>query len=289
MKIAITGSSGWIGTHLTASLQSLGHTVVPLGGRMFTNLPGDALQGLLDGCQAVINLAGAPLNKSCWTASYRRELFESRVNTTRKLVNAINGLGQPPKVLISTSAVGYYNSRGCHDDDSTATDNSFLSAICRAWEEEALRVHDAIRLVRTRFGVVLSPDGGALKQLLRPVRFGVLFSFGKASNPFSWISLCDLLRAMAFLLEHETITGAVNMVAPTHTSAKAFYQAIARHYGTPLTLHVPDWVVKCMLGKTAEALTRGQCVLPSKLVENGFVFHDPDLTAFFNREDSQPS
>lgn len=289
MKIAITGSSGWIGTHLTAHLQQLGHAVVPLGGKLFTNLPGDALQEMLDGCQAVINLAGAPLNKSCWTNSYRRELFESRVNTTRKLVDAINGLGQPPKVLLSTSAVGYYSSRGCHNDDSTEADNTFLSQICRAWEQEALRVHDAIRLVRTRFGVVLSPDGGALKQLLRPVRFGLLFSFGKASNPFSWISLGDLLRALTFLLEHETITGAVNMVAPTHTSMQAFYQAIARHYGTSLTIHVPDWIVNIMLGQTAEALTRGQCVLPAKLVENGFVFHDPDLTAFFNRQDAQPS
>lgn len=289
MKIAITGSSGWIGTHLTASLQALGHVIVPLGGRMLTNLPDDALQQRLDGCQAVINLAGAPLNKSCWTASYRRELFESRVSTTRKLVNAINNLAQPPQALLSTSAVGYYNTKDCHDDDSTATDNTFLSALCQAWEEEALRVHDAIRLVRTRFGVVLSPSGGALRQLLKTVRFGILFSFGKASHPFSWISLCDLLRAMAFLLEHATMTGAVNMVAPTHTSNQAFYLAIARHYGTPMTLHVPDWVVKGVLGQTAEALTRGQCVLPSKLVENGFVFQDPDLTAFFNREDTQPS
>lgn len=289
MKIAMTGSTGWIGTHLSASLQLLGHTVVPLERRVFMDLPGNELEEKLDGCEAVVNLAGAPLNKSCWTDSYRRELFESRVTTTRRLVDAINKLAQPPKVLISTSAVGYYSSRGCHDDYSTAVDDTFFSTLCQAWEEEALRVHDTIRLVRARFGVVLSPDGGALKRLLMPIRFGVLLSFGAPNHPFSWISLDDLLRAIPFVLDEQTIDGAVNMVSPARVDNKAFYGAIAEHYGPAITIRVPDWMVKWMLGQTAEILTRGQCAVPAKLMENGFTFHDPDLTSFFNRQEAQPS
>lgn len=289
MKIAMTGSGGWIGTHLTASLQSLGHTVVALERRLFMDLPGNALETKLAGCEAVVNLAGAPLNRSCWTASYRRELYESRVTTTRRLVNAINRLVQPPRVLISTSAVGYYSAQGCHDDDSTAVDDTFFSTLCQAWEEEALRIHDSIRLVRARFGVVLSPDGGALKRLLLPIRFGVLFSFGAPHHPFSWISLDDLLRTAVFVLANDTVAGAVNMVSPAHVTNKAFYAAIAEHYGPAATIPVPDWLLNWILGQTAEILTRGQCAVPAKLMKNGFIFHDPDLTSFFNRQEAQPS
>lgn len=289
MKIAMTGSSGWIGSHLTATLQSLGHAIVPLERRMFMDLPGHSLETRLEGCEAVVNLAGAPLNKACWTASYRRELYESRVTTTRRLVDAINRLAHPPKVMLSTSAVGYYSSQGCHDDHSKAVDDTFFSTLCQAWEEEALRVDDSTRLVRARFGVVLSPDGGLLKRLLLPIRFGMLFAFSSPNNPFSWISLDDLLRAAAFVLADDTIAGAVNMVAPAHVTNKALYAAMAEHYDPTATIRVPDWLVKWTLGQTAELLTRGQCAIPAKLMEHNFTFHDPDLTTFFNRQEAQPS
>ena len=195
MNVAITGSSGFIGSHLSSRLAVFGHQVTPLWRYLFTQDSVDCLAEALAGCRAVINLAGAPIDRR-WTDAYKQELVESRIMTTRKLVEAVNRLHEPPEVMISTSAVGYYSpAGGCHGEQDDPAADSFLAELCVAWEKEAELVNDSVRLVRTRFGVVLSPDGGALPRMVRPARFGITAAVGNPDHPFSWVAL-EVLRLL---------------------------------------------------------------------------------------------
>lgn len=282
MKIAITGFNGFIGSHLSSRLEALGHQVRPLKRFCFMKGGESALQEALTGCGAVVNLAGAPIN-SRWTKARKRELYESRVMTTRRLVDAINSLSQPPGVMISTSAVGYYSTDGCHGESDGPEQGSFLSDLCQAWEAEAMRVHEGVRLVRSRFGVVLAPDGGVLPQMLRPARFGVTVAVGRPEHSFSWIALDDLVNALAYCLEREDISGPVNMTAPQRTSNGLFYSTVAEHFKTRWSLHLPDAVLQLLMGESSQVVTRGQCAIPETLLRTGFPFLCPDISSFFNK------
>lgn len=188
MNVAITGSGGFIGSHLSKRLEMFGHRVTPLRRYLFAQEGVDCLAQALAGCHAIINLAGAPIDRR-WTDAYKRELVESRIMTTRKLVEAVNRLHEPPGVMISASAVGYYGSSGgCHGELDDPEADSFLAELCVAWEKEAGLVNSSVRLVLTRFGVVLSPDGGALPEMMRPARFGVTATAGNPDYLFpGWL------------------------------------------------------------------------------------------------------
>lgn len=282
MNIAITGSSGFIGSHLSERLKVLGHEVTPLWRYLFTQDSVDCLAQSLTGCQAVVNLAGAPLDRR-WTDEYKLELVDSRVMTTRKLVEAVNRLHEPPEVMLSTSAVGYYSPDGCHGEHDDPAEGSFLAELCEAWEAEAQRVNDHVRLVRTRFGVVLSPEGGALPRMIKPARFGVTVSAGSPDHSFSWVALDDLVNALVFLLGHEDISGPVNMTAPERTTNEAFYKAVADHFHTRASFHVPDAALRLVMGESSQVVTRGQCAEPETLLREGFEFQYPDINTFFNK------
>ena len=203
MKIAISGASGFIGSHLAGYLTAQGHQVVPLGRGYFSGFPapgpgviGDRawdgamgrLVAALEGCGAVVNLAGAPIDRR-WSDTYKEELYASRIGPTRRLVEAIGALETPPGVLVSASAVGYYPAEGCYKETDARKGTGFLSDLCAAWEQEAQRVPPGVRLVVTRFGVVFSPGGGAFPRLARPFRMGVAARLGDGSQNVSWIAL----------------------------------------------------------------------------------------------------
>lgn len=214
MNVAITGSGGFIGSHLSKRLEMFGHRVAPLRRYLFAQEGVDCLAQALAGCHAVINLAGAPIDRR-WTDAYKRELVESRIMTTRKLVEAVNRLHEPPGVMISASAVGYYGSSGgCHGELDAPEADSFLAELCVAWEKEAGLVNSSVRLVLTRFGIVLSPDGGALPEMMRPARFGVTATAGNPDHLFSWVALEDLADALVFIMGRQDISGPVNVTAP---------------------------------------------------------------------------
>ena len=170
MKIAISGATGFIGTHLTAHLTGLGHRAVPLGRSAFRSQ--ESLAAALAGCGAVVNLAGAPIDRR-WSDAYKKQLYDSRIGTTRKLVAAINEMNPAPKVFVSASAVGYYPDQGCYDEYTAVKGTSFLSDLCESWEREASRVVPGIRLAVARFGVVLAPDEGAFAKMAFPFRKGI--------------------------------------------------------------------------------------------------------------------
>ena len=277
MKIAISGASGFIGSHLAGYLTEQGHQVVPLGRGYFSGFPapgpgviGDRawdgamgrLVAALEGCGAVVNLAGAPIDRR-WSDTYKEELYASRIGPTRRLVEAIGALETPPGVLVSASAVGYYPAEGCYTETDARKGTGFLSDLCAAWEQEAQRVPPGVRLVVTRFGVVFSPGDG--------------------SQNVSWIALEDLVRAIGFVLEDGAVRGTVNMVAPQHLTNAELTGALARHYRVSLRVGVPGWIVRAIYGEAAQVLLSGQCAVPEKLTAAGFTFDAENIERFLER------
>lgn len=279
MKIAISGATGFIGMHLTAFLIARGHEVIALERACFQTGNEERLVGIISTVDVVINLAGAPINRR-WTQKYKQELYDSRVVTTRTLVRIVNQTDRV-RLFISASAVGYYSSTGkCHDEYSGIKGDGFLSGLCNEWEIEARQIKDTVRLVITRFGMVLSSKGGAWKQLSCPVRMGLGTIIAPGSQPLTWISLIDLLGAMAFIIENLELRGIFNFTVPEKITNSVFMYALVRHYHAWGTLQVPTFVLRLRFGEGAEFLTQGQCVSPARLLEAGFRFHIPTIEDF---------
>lgn len=276
MKIAISGATGFIGRHLTDYLEGRGHAVTALGREDFTDEERDRLAYLVAECDAVVNLAGAPIDRR-WTDAYRRELISSRVDVTRRLVEAV-GRSERTKTFVSASAVGCYPSVGCYDEFSLERGQGLLAELCERWEAQARQV--AVRCVITRFGVVLSDGGGAFPRLARSARSGVAAVPGGGSQPFSWIDLRDLMRAVEFLIEHPELDGVFNLTAPGMCSLREFIRAVGRRYGARLTVTVPAFAVRWALGEGSSVVLGGQCAVPLRLLGAGFRFESPTVADF---------
>lgn len=280
MNIAISGASGFIGRHLTAFLTEQGHRVVPLGRPMFREGTLGYLVQALSHCDVVINLAGAPISRR-WTPEYKRELYDSRINVTHRIIRALGAVRRKPQLMISASAVGYYPLEGTFDEYTNTRGSGFLADLCYAWEKEAKRCPPEMRLVIARFGVVLSPDGGAMEQMLRPLKMKLAAAIGPGTQPFPWISINDLCRAMAFIIENDTLRGTFNFVSPQEITQYAFARALGKAYHAWGTIIVPRMCVQLMYGEGATSLTTGQYVRPGKLLESGFKFHDAVVEQLF--------
>ena len=271
LHILVTGGSGFIGRHLVTRLRTAGHTV---------HAPGRGEPWVIDGAlDAVINLAGAPILGPPWTAARRRLLRESRIHTTRALVQSLADRTPRPAVLISASAIGYYGVRDDQPLDEQATAQPiFQSQLCADWESaaEAATVL-GIRVVRLRLGVVLGRDGGALPQLARPARLGLAAVLGSGEQGAPWIHLQDVLGLIDLALHTPTLRGAVNAVAPGHVNQAQFTAALARVLGRPQWLKVPAFVLRKLLGEMAQLLVDGQHVVPAVALAAGYRFAWPQL------------
>ncbi len=287
MNIAISGASGFIGSHLTTYLTNLGHHVTPLKHSLFREQMEGELQQIISHSDVVINLAGASLNHR-WTTAYQKELIESRIKTTRMLVKTINTASTKPKLLISVSAVGYYPDDGIIYDEYTAKKGQgFLSDLCQAWENEARKCSPETRLVITRLGVVLSLNGGAIQQLLKPlkmIRLGVAVAPG--TQPMPWVDIKDVCQGMTFIIDHTDIEGVVNLVAPDLVSHYVFVRLLTITRKGLATIMIPQWVIRLMLGKGSVVLTQGQQVYPTKLLDMGYQFKSPTIKCFFKNINS---
>lgn len=283
MKIAISGATGFIGTHLSGYLTDKGHRIVPLKRELFNREHFSQLRDIISSSDTVINLAGAPINRR-WTQAYKQILLESRLSTTASLVDAINTSPTPPRLFISASASGYYPSTGCYDEYDTPQTTGFLSELCRQWEAEARKVIPEVRLAITRFGIVLSPDGGAFKQLKQITKIKLATIIGPGSQPFTWIDLQDLLRAMAMIIESPNLSGTFNLVAPQKITNAQFTRELAHSTHTLLTLKIPSPFFRLLYGEGATFLTQGQCISPKRLVEAGFQFHSDNIQEFLAKE-----
>ncbi len=271
MIIAMTGATGFIGTHLTAYLVKKGHRVIPVSRALFHENQHGALVQLLSKCEVVINLAGATINRR-WTAAYKKELYASRVRLTRQLVQAMHASTHKPKIFISTSAVGYYPTGDVFDEYSGVCGDTYLAELCHAWEREAMKCPAQTRLVIIRLATVLSPDGGALKQMLLPLKFRVALAIGPGTQPFPWVDLADVYRVVDFAMEHSGVVGAVNVVAPQVLTQAHFTRLVGRAFKAWMQLTIPAFVFRIIYGEAAGFLTTGSYVNPRRLQELGFEF-----------------
>ena len=236
MKIAVTGSTGFLGTPLVSSLRSDGHEVLRLVRRAPSGLDevtwdpvaGTADVGALGGVEAVVHLAGAGVGDHRWTEAYKRTILDSRVDGTRTISTAITRLDPMPRVLVSASAVGFYGDRG----EEVLTEESppgggFLADVVQSWEAAAApAVAAGVRVVHPRTGIVLSKDGGALGRMSMLFRLGLGGKLGSGRQYWPWISLTDEIRALRFLLDTESLSGPVNLTGPEPATNAAITSAI---------------------------------------------------------------
>lgn len=272
MKIAVSGAGGFVGRHLVSMLKARGWVVVPLHTPDFS-LDETAFAAKLDGADAVVHLAGATINRR-WTEDYKKELYDSRVKTAEKIVNAMAAMSVKPKLFICTSAVGIYASTGQYDEENAVYADDFLGRLVRDWETAALKAETAgVRTVIFRYGLVLGRDGGILQEMLPPFRFGLGGTIGDGKQAFSWVHIDDLVRAYLFTLEHDGMEGVYNLTAPVPTTNAGLTKALGKVLHRPTLFAIPKLVLRLRFGsEAAAALSSGQDVLPKRLREAGFVF-----------------
>lgn len=294
MRIFVTGGTGFVGRHLTKRFSQSGHHILVLTrspGRAEAVLPwAEIVEGDPKGpgpwqvkaaeSDVVINLAGTPIF-TIWTESARKSILNSRILSTRNVVDALSSSGRKT-VLLNASAVGFYGSR-LDDvvlDEEAPPGSEFMSEICVKWEREALRAKvGGSRVVLFRFGVVLGRGGGALAKMIPPFRYLLGGSIGSGRQWFSWIHEEDLFRVFEFALEKSSIEGPVNTVSPNPVRNAEFVKTLARSVKRPLILPpVPAIVVRTVLGEFANVLLKGQRAAPKKLLDEGFSFQFPTLS-----------
>ena len=228
---------------------------------------------------AVIHLAGESIGQR-WSGEVKRRARESRIDGTRLLCSAVSSLPELPRVLVSASATGFYGDRGEEWLDETSTSGQgFLAEVCREWERATTLAEQAgIRVVHVRFGIVLSPKGGALAKMLPPFRLGLGGRLGNGREYWSWISLDDLSRAIRHVLACDTLRGAVNIVTPNPVTNTEFTKTLGRVLRRPTVLPLPRFVVETFFGEMGrEAMLASFRVKPSRLLESGFKFRFPEL------------
>ena len=295
-KIAISGATGLVGTQLSSLLKSAGHAVVPMSrsnrGTNSDTILWDPSKGVenpekLESVDAVVHLAGENIAGGRWTAASKERIRSSRIDGTRNLVQSLSKLQHRPKTLVCASAIGYYGDRGDEMlNESSAPGTGFLADVCRAWEREAMAAAEfGVRVVCLRIGVVLSPKGGALAKMLLPFKLGLGGIVGSGKQYWSWIGLNDLVRAIAFCLQNEAVSGAVNAVSPQAMTNRDFTKTVGSVLRRPTIFPLPAFMARLVLGEMAdELLLSSSRVSPDQLVRHGFVFEQPDLKSCLEHE-----
>ena len=286
MHILLTGGTGLIGTALCEALSAQGSQLTVLSRSARRSVQGRTFITHLEQCaspvDAVINLAGAGLADRRWTAAYKRTIVRSRIDLTQQLVSWIESQTTRPKTLISASAIGYY---GASPDDAFTEQGTpgtgFAADLCQRWEQEALRAEAlAVDVAVLRLGVVLANEGGALGKMTQSFRFGVESWLGAGEQWLSWIHIDDVVRAIQFVLAADPRATTYNAVAPEPVTHRGFAHEVGRHSRSLLKLGVPPLAARLLAGEMAEELLlSGQKVLPQALIEQGFDFAYPTLTA----------
>ncbi|HLM52898.1 MAG TPA: TIGR01777 family oxidoreductase [Pseudoxanthomonas sp.] len=287
MHVLITGGTGFIGRALCPLLRDCGYGLTVLTrdpACAAKAVPGVRLIERLDQAEcidAVVNLAGEPLAEGRWTDRRKEAFRQSRIGTTRNLLQWLDRQAPAarPRVLVSGSAIGYYGPR---DDTPVSEDappgEDFAARLCRDWEAAAVEAEAlGVRVARVRIGVVLGDDGGALAKMLPPFKLGAGGPMGSGEQWMSWVHRSDLARLVQWLLETGTAQGAYNGTAPEPARNREFAQALGKVLGKPAKLTTPALALRLMFGEMSGLLLTGQRVLPAKAQAEGFVFQHPRL------------
>lgn len=273
MRVLISGYTGLVGTEVARQLRLAGHEAIKLE----RNEP--HLNELIETIDAVVNLAGATTGKIPWTKNYKQEIMSSRLETTKKIVNAINSAKNKPKVLVSGSASGFYGD--CGDawlDENSPKGTGFLSDLAANWEVEASKAKTRVVLARTT--MVMSRAKGALGKLLPLIKLGIGGPLGTGKQWWAFISLQDEAAAIIHLINTETASGAYNLTAPEPATCAEIVRGLAKRLNRPSLLRVPTFAMRLLIGEAAEELLLcSQKMKADRLIATGFVFSHPTLAS----------
>jgi uncharacterized protein len=287
MRTAVVGATGLIGRRLIRQLVARGDEVVALvrggkdveGARVIAWDPaaGPVPPGALDGCEAVVNLAGSPIGRR-WNAEVKREMASSRIDLTDTVVRALADGG--PGVLVNASAVGYYGNRDEEVDESAAPGTGFLADLCRRWEAAAMAATArGVRVVLPRMGIALATEGGALPHMLGPAKRGAGGPIAGGRQWFPWIHGDDVVGLILHALDNAAVTGPINLVAPGILQQGAFAKELGHAVHRPAVAPTPGFAIKLLLGEGAQIVLQGQHAVPRLALESGYVFRFPEASA----------
>jgi uncharacterized protein (TIGR01777 family) len=291
VKILVSGSHGLVGTALIKSLeQDGGHEIF----RLVRHYPDSSSEiewspdrysialARIEGFDAAVHLAGESIAEGRWTDEKKKKIRESRIKGTKLLADALANLSNPPRTLISASAIGYYGNRG--DElltEASGPGDDFLADVCREWEATtALATEKGIRVVNTRFGIILDAHGGALAKMLPPFRMGIGGKIGSGKQWMSWIALDDVVGGIKFALANDSIRGPVNFVAPNAVTNAEFTKTLGKALSRPTIFPIPAFGLRLLFGEMADALLlSSQRVAPERLKATGYEFQYSQLQA----------
>lgn len=290
MLVTLTGATGLLGRELVQHLLAAGHQLRVLSRSPRAGLPSgvelflwDTLKAppplaALSGADAVIHLAGEPIAQR-WTPAVKKALATSRIDSTRLLVEALSALPERPRILLSASAIGIYGDRGDENlTEASSPGQGFLPQLSLDWEAQANLARGlGLRVNLLRTGIVLSPQGGALAQMLPPFRLGVGGRLGSGAQWMSWIHIRDWCRAVSFLLDSTQESSAVNLTAPAPVSNATFTSTLGRVLHRPALLPVPQFALEWIFGEMSQIVLGSQRVLPAWLETQGFTFQFREL------------
>jgi uncharacterized protein (TIGR01777 family) len=288
-QIVVTGASGLVGRRLVAELERAGATVIravrrpvqdPAREMAWNPDSGQIDARRLEGVDAVVHLAGENIAGGRWTEPFKRKIRDSRVQGTRLIAEAVARCSAKPRTFIAASAIGYYGDRGDESlSESSAPGNDYLARVCQEWEAACQPARDAgVDVANLRIGVVLSPEGGALKKMLLPFKLGVGGKIGNGRQYMSWVAIDDVAGAVVFVLAKPQAAGAVNVVAPRPVTNAEFTKTLGRVLSRPTIAPMPAFAARLAFGEMADALLLSSTrVTPQVLIAAGYQFQQPEL------------
>ena len=281
MKIAISGSYGYIAQNLIPGLEAANHVITRIPRSELGDV--DQLTKTLLGSEVVISLAGAPILQR-WTAKNKNEIIRSRIDSTKNIVEAINHLPieNRPVLFISASAIGIYSPNKVHTEESTSFSNDFVAEVVKSWENVSDDLNPDVRKVIFRIGLILGKEAKTIQSLVPIIKLGLGGKIGSGKQPFPFIHIADAIRAIYWSIENKNARGIYNLVAPENIDNKTFTKTLAESLNRPAIFTVPEFVLKFALGEASTLLLQSPQVDPERLLNEGFTFNFPDIESCIN-------
>jgi len=276
MKVVLFGSSGFLGSRVKLLLRGEDHELILPGRESFNQASDQFGSAFIENQDIVMNFTGAPIGRR-WNESYKKEIYDSRILTTRKIAEAIQKAKHPPRLFLNASAVGIYADGPKQNEESRNYVSTFIGKLIRDWESEALQTEKICRTVVLRLGLVLAKNEGALEKMAPPFKSGIGARIGNGEQGVSWIHIDDLVEIIRFIIHREEISGIVNATGEYPTDNYYFSEMLGKVFGQPVYFFIPRFVLKVAFGEGAQILTDGQKVIPGKLLQNGYAFQYPSI------------